>query len=132
MEGVSISPQTIEDANRKLSEFIDTIRMRPASLSITAEQMASVLAEVMQVGEWAKAAVVRVGQPEQDTLASAGRNIDAALQTHLRHYRHLLEQLRSLLPEFHAHLLTERSRLHSERAHLERAGAWARSATQSG
>ena len=132
MEGVSISPQAIEDANRRLGEFVDTIRVRPASLSITAEQMSSVLAEVMQVGEWAKAAAVRAGNPDQGTLASAGRNVDAVLQAQLRHYRHLLEQLRSLLPDFQAHLLTERSRLHSERAHLDRAGAWARSATQAG
>lgn len=131
MEGVAISPQTIEEANRRLGEFIDSIRMMPGSLSITAEQTSSVLAEVMQIGEWARTISEPTGHREQGTLASASRNTDAALQTQLRHYRHLLEQLRSLLPDFHAHLLTERSRLHSERAHLNGAGAWARSTTQS-
>ena len=132
MEGLGISPQTIQDANRRLGEFIDSIRVRPSALSITAERMSSVLAEVMQIGDWARAISEESGHREQGTLVPAGCNSDAALQTQLRHYRHLLEQLRSLLPDFHAQLLTERCRLHSERAHLDSAGAWARSASQSG
>jgi hypothetical protein len=114
MEGLTISRAAIEEVNRKLAQFVDLLQSKPGSSPLTAEHMAAVLAEVVRMGEW-----MRPGQSE---------NAQGPLAEPLNRYRALLEQLQQLLPCLHAQLLTERSRLQSERAHLDAAAAWARSA----
>jgi hypothetical protein len=116
MEGLSISVQAIEEANRKLDLLLDILRPAQASFSISAEHMAAVFAEVLRVGEWLRAGLAQ--------------NAAGHLAEELERYRRHLEQLRQLLPSVHAQLLTERSRLEAERAHLEAAAAWARSASR--
>ena len=132
MESLAISPRTIDEVNRKLDELIDCIRNRPSSFSITAERMYSVLAEVVRIGEWARQTTDGTGNAEQGTLRAVTGKAEGPLREQLNRYRHLLEQLRALLPDFHACLLTERCRLQSERLHIDTADAWARSAGQSG
>ncbi len=114
MEGVGISVQSIEGANRRLDLLLEILRPAQESFSLTAEHMAAVLAEVLRAGEWLRAGLAR--------------NAEGRMAEELERYRLHLEQLRLLLPSLHAQLLTERSRLQAERAHLEATAAWARSA----
>jgi hypothetical protein len=116
MESLGISVQALEDANRKLDLLLDILRPAQASFSISAEHMAAVLAEVLRVGEWLRAGLAH--------------NAEGRMAQELERYRLHLEQLRQLLPNVHAQLLTERSRLAAERTHLEATAAWARSASK--
>jgi len=50
----------------------------------------------------------------------------AALDQEIHEYRNNLEKLRSFLPDLHARLLAERSRLEDARTHLAAVAAWAR------
>ena len=75
------------------------------------EDLAAVLSEILQVGEWLARHEFPAGDPE--------------LARELSHYRIHLEQMRDLMPVLHAELLTERARLEAERSHLESASAWA-------
>lgn len=112
MESVGISVQALEGANRKLDLLLDILRPAQASFSISTEHMAAVLAEVLRVGEWLRAGLAH--------------NAEGRMAQELERYRLHLEQLRQLLPNVHAQLLTERSRLQAERTHLEATAAWAR------
>lgn len=114
MESLEISIQAIKEVNRKLGQFAEAVRQ--PSLAISADQMSSVLAEIVRVGEW--------------TGAGLANNADSRLAAELNRYRALLEQVRQALPALHTRLLTERSRLETERAHLDATAAWARSASQ--
>ncbi len=114
MESLAISAQAIADANRKLDLLLQVLRPAQESFSISAEHMAAVLAEVLRVGEWLRAGLAH--------------NAEGRMAEELERYRLHLEQLRQLLPSVHAQLLTERSRLQAERAHLDAAAAWARTA----
>jgi hypothetical protein len=114
MEGLEVSVQAIADTNRKLAQFAEGVRQ--PSLAVTAEQMSTVLAEIVRMGEWTRTGLVN--------------NVDCRLAEELDRYRSLLEQLREVLPALHARLLTERSRLEAESAHVEASAAWARSASQ--
>jgi len=114
VESIDISIQAIREVNQKLGQFADALQR--TSPLLTAEQMAEVLAEIVRVGEW--------------TRAGLARDADPRLSEELGRYHLLLEQLRQALPLLHARLLTERSRLQAESAHLDASAAWARSASQ--
>ncbi len=114
MEGLAISVQAIEDVNRKLGQFTEAIRQ--PSLACTADQMSTVLADIVRVGEW--------------TSGGLANNDDTRLAEELNRYRSLLEQLRQALPTLQTRLLIDRSRLEAERAHLDASAAWARSVSQ--
>ena len=114
MESIDISVRAMKEVNRKLAQFADALQR--TSPSLTAAQMAEVLAEIVQMGEW--------------THAGCTQKSDARLAEELERYRRLLEQLRQALPVLHTRLLTERSRLQAESAHLDASAAWARSASQ--
>lgn len=116
MEGLEIPVQALEDANQELDRLLNILRPAHSCRSVTAEQMAAVLAAVLRVGEWLRAELAH---------PAAGR-----MAEELEGYRERLEQLRQLLPSVHAQLLTERSRLEAERTHLDAAAAWARSASR--
>lgn len=116
MEGVMIPTQALQDANHRLALLIQALTPNPVPHPMSAEHMSAALAEVLRVGEW-----LRGGLAKQTT---------GGMPEALRQYREHLEQLRRLLPGLHAQLLTERSRLEGERAHLESAAAWAHSAMQ--
>jgi hypothetical protein len=111
MEGLTMSVQALEAANRKLDFLLAVLRPAPAPFSLRPEDMAAVLAEVLRVGEWLRGAPAR---PEAGPMTEE-----------LAQYRQHLEQLQQVLPSVHAQLLVERSRLEAERAHLETAAAWA-------
>jgi hypothetical protein len=112
MGSIEIPVRAIEDANHKLHRLLDILRPEQQSFSAGAEHMAAALEEVIRVGEWLRAGLA---------MKAEGR-----MAEELERYRAYLEQLRQLLPGVHAQLLTERSRLEIERAHLEAAAAWAR------
>jgi len=114
VESIDISVRAIKEVNQKLAQFADALQR--TSPSLTAEQMAEVLAEVVRIGEW--------------TRAGLTQNTDGRMAEELERYHLLLEQLRQSLPILHARLLTERSRLQAESAHLDASVAWARSASQ--
>jgi len=114
MESLAIPTQALQDANHRLALLLQALKPKAAPCPISAEHMSAALAEVLRVGEW-----LRGGLAQQTT-----EGMPEALQQYLQN----LEKLRGLLPGLHAYLLTERSRLESERAHLESAAAWAKSA----
>lgn len=113
MESLASSLEAIARVNKKLDGLLAAVAPAPASFSLTAEQMAAILAEVMRVGDWLQAGLAR--------------DPDPVLQQELGRYRLHLEQLRATLPGVYTRLLTERSRIQAERAHLESASAWAQS-----
>ena len=113
MEGVGISTQALEDANRKLDALLKILRPAQESFSVSVEHMAAVMAELLRVGDWMRAGLAQ--------------NAEGAVAQELDRYRLHLEDLKHLLPGIHAHLLTERVRLKAERAHLEATAAWSRS-----
>jgi len=114
MESLEISVDKLADVNRNLRQFADLLHCE-SSLTVTPEQMASVLADIVRVGEWTGA-----GLPQYP---------DERFSVELACYRSLLEQLRQALPSLQARLLTERSRLQTERTHLDAAATWAQSVT---
>ena len=107
------SLDAIVHVNDKLDSLLASLHPAPASFSLTAEQMVAILSEVMVVGEWLRAGFARDAEPP--------------LQEQLDRYRLHLEHLRQVLPGIYTQLLTARSRIQDERAHLERAAAWAQS-----
>jgi len=113
MESLDISAQAVEEANRKIGQFIDKLRPGQASFPPALEEMTAVLAEIVHVGE-----------SMRDDQA---QNAEGHLAEALTLYRSHLQQLQDLLPGLHARLLTERARLEAERAHVDAASAWARS-----
>ena len=106
--------QELENANENLRRLIESLRPGHESSEIKAQHMASVLGEVLRVGD-----LLRSG---------ASSSADRRIADQLERYRDYLEELRALLPRVHAQLLTERTRLQAERVHLEAAASWAQAA----
>src|SRR5258705_13591806 len=113
MEGIVFSLQGFKETNQKLESFIEILSPGQKTLSVTPAHMATLLAEVVQAGEWLR--------------AGSGNDAREGIADELEGYRQRLQKLLYLLPSFHAQLLTERCRLQAEKDHLEATAAWARS-----
>ncbi len=102
----------LHETNRKLRSLLESVAPDSTHLmTVTPEQLAAVLMELLQAGEW---------------LRHSPTQADLEMESELRDYRKNVERLRAMLPTIQARLLTERARLEAERAHLEAAAAWAR------
>jgi len=114
MEGLITTAQTIAAVNQTLSQLLESLRLPTQPMSLTAEQFSAALRGIVLVGE---------------CMGTGGALSDEGpVADEITRYRLYLEQLRDLLPGFHAQLLTERNRLQTERTHLESATAWAHAA----
>jgi hypothetical protein len=81
----------------------------------TPHQMASLLSELMRVGEW---------------LRSLPDHHGPELAQELGIYRKNVERLHELMPFIHSALLQERAHLEQERGRVEAAGEWAHRSRQ--
>lgn len=116
MESIAPSHHEIEQVNDRLDALLESLCDSPVSFSLSADQMAAILGEVMRVGDWLRAGLAR--------------NADPVLTGQLNRYRGHLEHLRAALPGIYTRLLAERSRIQADRNHLEAAAAWAQSAAK--
>jgi hypothetical protein len=85
-------------------------RSNLAPRAATPQQMAALLSELMQAGQW---------------LRSLPSEKDVALERELSQYRKQVERLRAVLPSLQQTLLGERARLERERARVVSAAEWA-------
>ena len=103
--------QGLEGANRKLRLVLQAIEDTGTGITVAPEQLATLLEELLRVGEWLR--------------SGALRNPDVPVARELEEYRKNMERLRRLMPAIQACLLTERARLEADRAHMKAAAAWA-------
>ncbi len=113
MECIAVSLLKLERANSRIQLLLGTLAAC-GSRTTPVDQLTNLFAEVLRISEWLR--------KEPDS------NLHGPLAQELRKYQLHLERLRELLPQLHEQLLTDRSRLEAERAHLEAAAAWARCA----
>jgi len=104
---------TLREANRLLREIrLQLLPQRRQSGRLVPQELAALFSELLATCE-------------SLSLAPAAPAASPALAIELDEYRSNLQELKRLLPAFHVGLLAERSRLESERAHLQAARAWA-------
>lgn len=114
---------TPADGSRVLAQVNRTLRLaverfRPekhSCLSVQAEDLSSLLAEVVRAGECLRELSANAPDIAADVLLNQERSA----------YRNNLEELERRLPDFHRRLLAERSRLLEAHHHLQSAQAWA-------
>lgn len=95
------------------------IRLRPEHKhcsTIQPQDFSDLMADILRAAEC-------LGRP----LASTQM---AAIESEMLEYRCNLEKLKNLLPELHGNLLSEKSRLETEQAHVAAAAAWARGSSR--
>jgi hypothetical protein len=103
-----MEPETLRAINHKLAGLLLNLSSVGCD-PVTPDQVAELLSQVLQVGEWLPTAT-----PEEHHC----------LENELAEYRSNLERLRNLLPLLELRLQTERARLESQRAHLQAAMEW--------
>lgn len=116
----SLSPsQSLRDANRRLSFWLDSIGTNPGRPAPpTSENMAALLSELLRVGAGLRA------QPLP--LKGSDPELDEELDT----YRRNVERLREILPSIHTQLLVERARIEAQWARIHSAAQWARASRE--
>jgi len=103
------------------------LRFRPDQArccAITPGDFSALLAELVRAGECLRCLS---GNSSPMTVSSHRRQTaeDAALAEEAREYRSNLEKLKRSLPELHARLLAEKSRLRNAQNHVAAVSAWA-------
>ena len=101
----------LNHANQNLQRLLEMLAGDDDVHAITSDGLASILTELLRVGE----------HIQNEPPAKRDPEISCAIRV----YRGHLERLHFLMPTLHARLLTERARLEGERSHLEAASAWA-------
>ena len=102
----------LRETNRRLRALLEAVAPGGTEpVATTSGQLARLLTELLQVGEWLR------DRPAPGT--------DPQLDEELIEYRGHMERLQSLLPALQTGLLAERARLEAERKHLQSAAAWA-------
>lgn len=99
----------LRQVNQRLESLLARILAEPLS-GVTTQEMEGLLSDLLRAAEW-----TRIGHQPADAEAEI-----------IQYRRHLL-QLRDLLPQVQAQLLTERARLELERRHLQAASSWTES-----
>jgi len=117
---------TLRQVNDNLRLALQRFRPEQTRCSAIAPgELSGLLAQLLRGGECLRnltphsAVVSPMDRPARDQGV-------AALEQETRAYRNNLEKLRSSLPDLHARLLAERSRLANARTHLAAVAAWAR------
>ena len=119
-----LTPDPIAENFRQSNTRLDTV-LNSLNLGSTPEcrqvraatprQMASLLSELMRVGE---------------SLRSLPHDQSPELERELGIYRKNVERLHELMPFIHSALLQERAHLEQERGRVEAAGEWAQRSRQ--
>ncbi len=111
--------QNLSETNRRMGEWLENMVDRNGQACVpSAEQMATVLSELLRTGAWLRAQPL----PQQAD--------DPELYRELQQYREYMQRLSALLPSIHSQLLAERARLEAQRARVRAAGEWARASRQ--
>jgi hypothetical protein len=113
----------LHETTQRLSSWLDSLPDAQVELPgnfATPQQMAGLLSELLQAGEWLRTINANSGPAVSDP----------AMENEVAAYRKQVERLRGLLPSIHDALLRERARLERERERVRSVSEWARSSRQ--
>ena len=106
--------EILNDVNAKVRAVIERLRPeRSSCLSISGDDVTSLLAELLRAGECLR------------EISRYAIQIPPELELQRSIYKDHLAELERRLPDFCQRLLAERSRLVEAQPHLDRAAAWA-------